>query len=79
MINSCIPQELNLPVMKNGVKLYFEYLKDKNEITAFIRQHEDLKRNVLVRELIKTFPQYGLGDTQYIQLIEENSKYDQKA
>jgi hypothetical protein len=74
MINRCIPQNINLSIMKNGIRLYLEYLKEENEITAYIRQHENLKNNILVTELLRVFSQYGLGDTQYLQLIERYRK-----
>lgn len=69
IINRCIPENVNLAVMENGIRLYFEYLKEENEITTYITQHEDFQFDSLLIDLIKTFPQYGLGDTQYIQLI----------
>jgi len=74
MINKCIPKNINLPIMENGIRLYLEYLKEANEITAYIAEHKDLKRDILVIELIKTFPQYGLGDTQYMELVENYRK-----
>lgn len=74
MINRCIPQNINLPIMENGIRLYFEYIKEENEITAYIRQHADLQSNISVKGLLEVFPQYGLGDTQYIQLIERYRK-----
>ena len=74
MINRCIPQNINLPIMEKGIGLYFEYLKEENEITEYISQREDLQSDILVRELLKTFPKYGLGDTQYLQLIEKYRK-----
>jgi len=70
MIDRVIPKNVDLSIMDKGIKLYFNYLKEENEITIYIRQHEDLHRDILVRELLKTFLQYGLGDTQYIKLIE---------
>ena len=70
MISKSIPQNLHLPIMKNGIYLYFEYLKEENEITEYIKTHEDLENGILLRELLKIFIQYGLGDTQYMQLIE---------
>jgi hypothetical protein len=74
MVNRCIPQNINLSVMKNGVTLYLNYLKEENEITAYIRKYEHLKGDTLVEELLKMFPQYGLGDTQYADLIEKYRK-----
>ena len=46
------------------------------KLSAYIRQHEDLQSDILLIELLKIFPQYGLGDTQYMQLI--NNQRNQK-
>jgi hypothetical protein len=70
MIKRCIPGDINLTLMKNGVKFYLEYLKEENEITKYIKEHAEVQREVLVIQLLETFLQYGLGDTQYIQLID---------
>jgi hypothetical protein len=69
MINRCVPKNVDLSIMSNGINLYFEYLKEENEITAYIRRRKNLEIDDLVTELLKTFIQYGLGDTQYITLI----------
>lgn len=69
MISRCIPQNVELSIMNNGINLYFEYLKEENEITIYIKKHEDLEIDILVTSLLKIFVQYGLGDTQYIELI----------
>jgi hypothetical protein len=74
MISRFIPQKVDLSIMNNGINLYFEYLKEENEITAYINKHEDLEIDILVISLLKTFVQYGLGDTQYIQLIKSCRK-----
>jgi hypothetical protein len=74
MINKFIPGNLQLSVMKNGIRLYFEYLRDENEITSFVRQNISLKDEVLLIRLLEEFPQYGLGDTQYLQLIDKCRK-----
>lgn len=69
MINRSLPENIDLSVMEKGIKLYLEYLKNENEIISYIREHRHLGEDQLVKELIKEFPQYGLGDTQYKQLI----------
>ncbi len=74
MINKCMPENVNISLMENGIRLYLEYLKEENEITAYIRQRDNLESDILVSELLKAFPKYGLGDTQYIQLIERCKK-----
>jgi hypothetical protein len=76
MIDRSMPQNIKLPTMENGVKLYFEYLKEENEITSYIRQRPNLQMDILVEELIEVFRPYGLGDTQYIELIRKCRKYD---
>lgn len=76
LINRYNSQKSELSIMNNGIILYFEYLKEENEITAYIKKHEDLEIDILVTMLIKTFPQYGLGDTQYIELINRYRKSD---
>ncbi len=70
MINRKFPKNISLPVMENGIMLYFQYLKEKNEITEYINQNGNLQTYILVEKLINEFPQYGLGDTQYLQMIE---------
>lgn len=71
LINKCMPENNVLPEMEKGIKLYFEYLKEENEITSYIRQHKNLDCNILLKELLNNFRQYGLGDTQYMQLIKK--------
>lgn len=69
LINRVMPVIINLPIMENGIRLYFEYLKEENEIISYILKHNDLECNILVMKLLKIFTEYGLGDTQYMQLI----------
>lgn len=35
MINKLMPENISLPVMKNGIELYLEYIKEENEITSY--------------------------------------------
>ena len=71
MIDRCITQNIDLYTLKNGINLYLEFLKEENEITRYIKNHNDLEINILLTELLKEFSHYGLGDIQYIQLIEK--------
>ncbi|WP_107841633.1 helix-turn-helix domain-containing protein [Metasolibacillus meyeri] len=63
-----------MPVMYQGTKLYLELQKEMNEITKYIEGHRHLALNELVSRLLKVFPQYGLGDTQYIEIIDRVRK-----
>ncbi|WP_100486302.1 helix-turn-helix transcriptional regulator [Sporolactobacillus pectinivorans] len=69
LIHHCFPEIPLMPVMYQGIKLYLEYLKKDNEITAFIKKNLDRSQNELLRQLFRVFPQYGLGDLQYLKII----------
>ena len=69
LINHSIPEATVMPVMFQGIKLYLEYLKEENEITAYIKKHTGKSQNEMLKQLFHLFPQYGLGDTQYIKII----------
>lgn len=64
-------QFIELPLMQKGVELYLEYVKDENEITRFISAHKNLDDKILLEQLFLRFSRYGLGDTQYLQLIKK--------
>lgn len=63
-----------MPVMYQGIKLYLELLNNDNEITKYIQTHQHLPQNEIVRNLLHRFPQYGLGDSQYLALIKATKK-----
>ncbi|GAB1793169.1 AraC family transcriptional regulator [Priestia megaterium] len=60
--------------MFQGIGLYMEYIKDDNEIVAYIRENEDQSQNELLENLFQSFHQYGLGDVQYLKIIETITK-----
>ena len=64
-----LPNVVLMPVLYNGIILYLEYLHEENEISSYIKNHLNLSEEELIERLFKTFPQYGLGDTQYMDLI----------
>lgn len=57
------------PIMARGIDLYLEYRKPGGEIAAFIRQHADKADDELLQDLFRRFSHYGLGDTQYREMI----------
>ncbi|WP_234447562.1 helix-turn-helix transcriptional regulator [Viridibacillus soli] len=69
LIQHQLPQAQVLPVMYQGINLYLEYLKDENEITAYIKKHLDKSHKDLLKNLFHLFPNYGLGDVQYLKMI----------
>ncbi|WP_208918428.1 helix-turn-helix domain-containing protein [Paenibacillus uliginis] len=69
LIQHRIPNVQLMPVMYQGIKLYLDYLKEDNEITAYIKKHLDKSQDDLLKHLFHLFPQYGLGDVQYLRII----------
>ncbi|MDF2699963.1 MAG: hypothetical protein K0Q49_1519 [Haloplasmataceae bacterium] len=69
LMNHKLTQEITLSYLNKGIELYLEYIKEDNEITRYIKNNKDLPKQELLKELINAFPQYGLGDTQYVELI----------
>lgn len=67
--NKKIPDEKLMPVMYQGVSLYLNYRSKDSEINRYILEHINKTENKLIGDLLKTFPQYGLGDLQYKMLI----------
>ena len=62
-----------LPVTRQAVRRYLNYLGPDSEILAYIRQN--LNREHLLEELLARFPEYGLGDSQYQALIDNEAVY----
>ncbi|WP_217447991.1 MULTISPECIES: AraC family transcriptional regulator [unclassified Bacillus (in: firmicutes)] len=74
LIQYRFPNVQLIPVMFQGISLYLEYLKKDNEITAYIKKHLDKPQDELLKDLFHLFPQYGLGDVQYLKIIETIAK-----
>ena len=62
-----------MPVMARGIGLFLEYRKPENEITAYIRENQAISRDELVKRLFKAFPHYGLGDVQYLAIMDRHA------
>ncbi|MBL4934511.1 helix-turn-helix transcriptional regulator [Clostridium sp. YIM B02515] len=58
-----------MPVMYQAVSLYLNYRSKNSEINRYIMKNISKENSELVVDLLKTFPQYGLGDLQYEMLI----------
>lgn len=71
MINKKQVTNIPLNTLKEGIKLYLELTQKENEITTYIKNHEQDDINTLVTKLINQFSNYGLGDTQYMAMINE--------
>lgn len=49
---------------------YFELQQDENEIASFIKAHLHLSEVELLIRLFDNFESYGLGDSQYLKMIQ---------
>lgn len=67
--NKEMTTEKLMPVMYQAVSLYLNYRSKNSEINRYIMQNISKEKDRLIIDLLKTFPQYGLGDLQYEMLI----------
>jgi len=64
------PHDIQPDVLKKGIERYLNYLKPDSDLMVFIRKHEDVPLKQLVARLLENFKAYGLGDTQYLEIIQ---------
>src|SRR5690625_3680068 len=69
LLKQSLPAIEMMPVLNEGIKLYIHYQQADNEIIRYIKSHNHLPEAQLVNELFMMFPQYGLGDLQYLEMI----------
>lgn len=75
LIDKVMPEDVELASLKEGINLYLNYLHEDSDLMKFINGNLHLSENELVSLLLERFPQYGLGDLQYIELINERRKF----
>jgi hypothetical protein len=72
LIQKQYPSSLLPAPLKKGVELYLIYLKKDSELTRYIQRFKNVSERELVPKLIEEFKEYGLGDTQYLEMIRSN-------
>jgi hypothetical protein len=70
LIHKTMPEDLDPMPLYNGVDLYLNYLKEDSDLMVYIQKHQNVPIEKLVTLLIENFKEYGLGDTQYLEMIE---------
>jgi hypothetical protein len=70
MIHKSIPREVHPSPLNKGIDLYLNYLKKDSDLMLYIQKHQEVPIKELVPDLIGKFKMYGLGDTQYAEIIE---------
>ncbi len=71
LLHHQMPKEPMLPVMYQSIRLYLQLQHADNELIRHITAHPDLSEQYLVHDMLKLFSHYGLGDTQYMELIRQ--------
>lgn len=66
-----MPDSPLMPVMYQGVSLYLDLYQADNELTRYIASHPKESKEEVMQSMLKLFPRYGLGDRQYLELIEK--------
>jgi hypothetical protein len=73
-INKEMPTTVYPEVLKKGIERYLHFLNKDSELMDYIQNHLDTPEKKLVASLLKNFKQYGLGDTQYFEIIHQLKK-----
>lgn len=69
LVNHTKPSIEIVPVMYQAISIYFEMLKEDNEVVKYIKKNKDISTKELIQKLFNLFPTIGYGDTQYKELI----------
>jgi hypothetical protein len=69
LIEKVLPENILPDPLKKGIQLYLRYLDEDSELIRYIKKHQDVSDEELVNQLIAEFQCYGLGDTQYLEII----------
>ncbi|MEG0255162.1 AraC family transcriptional regulator [Vagococcus sp.] len=74
ILNKRYQNNAPLPVLHQGIKHYLDLSNPANPIRQFIQMNDALTDNELLIKLMLLFPDYGLGDSQYNQLINDHRR-----
>ncbi|WP_051405000.1 hypothetical protein [Bacillus cihuensis] len=74
LVHKIMPKCISPPPLKKGVELYLTYLHKDSDLMLYIQQHQNVPEKQLVPVLLEKFTEYGLGDTQYMELIQSSRK-----
>lgn len=57
-------------LLGKGIQRYLTLNQKENELTSYIKEHPQTDRNSLMKTMLRRFSCYGLGDIQYLELID---------
>lgn len=68
-------QTVSVPgLLGKGIERYLALNREENELTAYIKEHRGTDRTSLMKAMLCQFSYYGLGDIQYLELIDRLRK-----
>jgi hypothetical protein len=74
LLYKTMPASIELAPLKKGIELYINYLNKDSDLMRYIEMNRKLPEKELMIELIDKFRNYGLGDTQYLEIIKAQCK-----
>ncbi|WP_338471190.1 hypothetical protein R4Z10_20855 [Niallia sp. XMNu-256] len=69
LIRKEMPKHILPAFLKSGIELYLNYLSQNSELIRYINKFKNLSEEMLVSKLIVEFTHYGLGDRQYLEML----------
>lgn len=69
LLEKLMPKQIQPIPLKKGIELYLSYLDQESDLMMFIQNHKKTPEKELLSMLLEQFNHYGLGDTQYLELI----------
>ncbi|WP_462410078.1 AraC family transcriptional regulator [Neobacillus sp. Marseille-QA0830] len=69
LIQKNFPEFIFPEPLRRGIELYLNYLNHNSDLIRYINKHRDISEEELVSKLIVDFQHYGLGDTQYLEIV----------
>jgi hypothetical protein len=74
LIHKKMPKYISPVYLKKGIEFYLNYLNKESDLMLYIEKHQNLSEKKLVHKLLEKFIDYGLGDTQYMEIIKNHRK-----
>ncbi|MGE7664791.1 hypothetical protein ACQKMN_03650 [Ureibacillus composti] len=71
MVDRKMPSTIELSPLRKGINWYLSYLKKDSELMEYILLNINTTENELLLGLLNEFKHYGLGDTQYLEIIRD--------
>lgn len=71
VINKRFPETVLPETILDGIIMYLSYKQGSTPIHSFIQDNSHLGEQACLDAIFEQFPEYGLGDTQIIKLINE--------